>query len=220
MPSLALIHTVPGLAATFKPLALRELPHWNSFNIVDESLLQNTIRDGALSKKTMQRLGQYVFSAIDAGADAIVVTCSSLGDALDAIRPFSSVPLFRIDSGMAMAAVERTERIGVLATLPTTLGPTSRLIEKTAMAANRNCTIVDKLCAGAFDRLIKGDRDGHDAMVIAGFRELATSVDLIVLAQASMANALSSIGETGSSVPVLSSPELGMAYVATQLSPS
>ncbi len=220
MPSLALIHTVPGLIATFKPLVERELPQWSSFNIADESLLQNTIRDGVLSKKTMQRLSQYVFSAVDAGADAIVVTCSSLGGAVDAIRPLSSVPLFRIDRGMAMAAVERAERIGVLATLPTTLAPTSGLIKETAIAANRPCTIVDKLCAGAFDRLMKGDRAGHDDMVIAGFRELASSVDLIVLAQASMAQALSSIEDASHSIPVLSSPELGMAYIASQLAPS
>lgn len=220
MPSLALIHTVPGLVATFKPLVAQMLPQWSSFNIVDESLLQNTIRDGALSKKTMQRLSQYVFSAIDAGADAVAVTCSTLGDAVDAIVPFSSVPLFRIDRGMALAAVERTERIGVLATLPTTLGPTSRLINDTAKAANRNCKITDKLCAGAFQRLMQGDREGHDELVIAGFRELASSVDLIVLAQASMAQALSSVEETSRSVPVLSSPELGIAYIASQLPPS
>lgn len=218
MPSLALIHTVPGLVATFKPLVERELPQWSSFNIVDESLLRNTIRDAALSKKTMQRLSQYVFSAIDAGADAVVVTCSTLGEAVDAVLPLSSVPVFRIDRGMALRAVERAARVGVLATLPTTLGPTSRLLAEAARAANRDCAIVDTLCAGAFDRLMAGDRDGHDALVIAGFRELAASVDLVVLAQASMADALRSVAGTGS-VPVLSSPELGMAYVASQLPP-
>lgn len=218
MPSLALIHTVPGLVATFRPLVERALPRWSSFNIVDESLLLNTIRDAALSKKTMQRLSQHVFSAIDAGADAVVVTCSTLGEAVDAVLPLSSVPLFRIDRGMAMLAVERATRIGVLATLPTTLGPTSRLIGETARAAGRDCTIVDTLCAGAFDRLTAGDIEGHDTLVTAGFRELAASVDLVVLAQASMAGALRSIAEAGG-VPVLSSPELGMAYVAAQLEP-
>ena len=218
MPSLAFIHTVPALIATVKPLAEQDLPDWNSFNIADESLLQNTIRDGSLSKMTVRRLAQYVFSAIDAGADAIVVTCSSLGEAVDSIGPFSSVPLFRIDSGMALAAVEKASRIGVLATLPTTLGPTSRLIEKTASNLNKNSTVVEKLCLGAFARLMSGDRDGHDELVVAGFHELAASVDLIVLAQASMANALSSIPEAQRTVAVLSSPKLGIAYVAKQLS--
>lgn len=216
MPSLALIHTVPGLIAAFQPIVAREMPQWTSFNIADESLLQNTIRDGSLSKRTMQRLSQYVFSAVDAGADAIVVTCSSLGEAVDAIRPLSSVPLFRIDRGMAVAAVERAGRIGVLATLPTTLGPTSRLIGDAAKGANRDCVIVDWLCEGAFDRLMRGDRRGHDDIVIEGFRELAASVDLVVLAQASMTNALSAM-EAAPAIPVLSSPELGIAHIASQL---
>lgn len=216
MPSLALIHTVPGLIPAFQPIVAQEMPQWTSFNIADESLLKNTIRDGSLSKKTMQRLTQYVFSAIDAGADAIVVTCSSLGEAVDAIRPLSSVPLYRIDQGMAVAAVERARRIGVLATLPTTLGPTSRLIEDTAKDATRDCVVVDRLCEGAFDLLMRGDRRGHDDVVMEGFRELATSVDLVVLAQASMTNALSGL-EGAHGIPVLSSPELGIVHIASQL---
>jgi Asp/Glu/hydantoin racemase len=218
MPSIAFIHTVPALIETFKPLVERDLPDWDRFNITDESLLQHTIRDGALSKNTMRRLGLYVFSAIDAGADAIVVTCSSLGDAVDSIRPFSTVPLFRIDSGMALAAVEAATRIGVLATLPTTLGPTSRLIEKTATDLNKNCTVVERLCSGAFARLQHGDRPGHDELIVAGVQDLAASVEIVVLAQASMANALSSLPESKKSVAVLSSPQLGMVYVAKQLS--
>jgi aspartate/glutamate racemase len=216
MPSLAFIHTVPDLIGTFRPLAANMLPDWTSFNIADESLLQNTIRDGALSTRTMQRLSQYVFSAVDAGADAVVVTCSSLGGVVDMIRPLTSVPLFRIDRGMAVVAVDRAARIGVLATLPTTLAPTRALLEETAAAAGKPCTIAARLCDGAFARLMAGNRAGHDSLVIDGYRELAASVDLIVLAQASMARALSTLGDAAG-VPFLTSPELGMAHIAGRL---
>ena len=124
MPTLALIHTVTSLPAFFQPLVKDALPAWSSFNIVDESLLQNTVRDGVLSPQTRQRLAAYVFSAASAGADAVVVTCSTLGDATDSIRGLSSVPLFRIDQGMANRAVQSARRIGVLATLPTTKSAT------------------------------------------------------------------------------------------------
>ncbi|NLS06997.1 Asp/Glu/hydantoin racemase [Rhizobium sp. P32RR-XVIII] len=213
MPSLAFIHTVPDLAATFRPLAAAILPDWTSFNIADESLLKNTIRDGALSVKTMQRLSQYIFLATEGGADAIVVTCSTLGGAVDLIRPLSSVPLFRIDRGMAVEAVRRAKRIGVLATLPTTLEPTRALLEETAATAGKGCEITSRLCEGAFERLATGDRTGHDRLVIDGYRDLAASVELVVLAQASMAQALSSVNEAPD-VPVLTSPQLGMAHVA------
>ncbi|MDK1377342.1 MULTISPECIES: aspartate/glutamate racemase family protein [unclassified Sinorhizobium] len=216
MPSLALIHTVPDLVARFRPLVTRSLPAWTSFNIVDESLLANTVRDGVLSQQTIQRLGTYVFSAAEAGADAVVVTCSTLGGAVDLIRPLSSVPLFRIDQGMAVEAVERARRIGVLATLPTTLVPTSALLQDCARAAGKDCTIVPVLCEGAFERLSAGDREGHDARVMEGYRSVAETVDLVVLAQASMAAALADRADEPP-VPFLTSPELGMAHVARQL---
>jgi hypothetical protein len=100
--------------------------------------------------------------------------------------------------------------------LPTTLAPTRSLLEETAAIAAKDCEIVDGLCEGAFDRLAAGDRAGHDSLVVEGYTDLAASVDLVVLAQASMANALRST-ETSWQVPVLTSPELGMAHVASQL---
>src|SRR5207237_87478 len=110
----------------------RHVPSWQVFNIVDESLLKNTIRSGALTEMTMRRLAGHVWSAVDAGADAIMVTCSSVGPAVDATVPFCPVKLLRVDEAMADAALDKGGRIGVLATLATTLGPTRALIERRA----------------------------------------------------------------------------------------
>lgn len=217
MPTLALIHTVATLPAVFQPLVRQALPRWSSFNILDESLLQHTIRDGALSNRTKQRLAQYVFSAADAGADAVVVTCSTLGNAVDSIASITSVPLFRIDQGMANEAVRKAQRIGVLATLTTTLEPTGAMIRNAARAADKDCIIVEKLCDGAFGRLTAGDPAAHDAMVVDGFKTLALQTELIILAQASMAQALKSLDDA--QVPYLTSPELGIAHVARELAP-
>jgi hypothetical protein len=129
---IAMLHTVSSLIPLFDGLAKQHLPHWQGFNMLDESLLRGTIRDGALSKMTMWRLTQMVQSAVEAGASAVVVTCSSLGPAVDAAQPFCQVPLFRIDQGMAEAAVTLGLRIGVLATLRSTLDPTSDLIRRAA----------------------------------------------------------------------------------------
>ncbi|MDF2998507.1 MAG: Asp/Glu/hydantoin racemase [Xanthobacteraceae bacterium] len=215
MPRLALVHTVPALIERFRPLVAQALPDWQSYNVTDESLLQDTIRDGRPSGTTVHRLASYVSGAVDAGADAIIVTCSSLGEAADALRPLTQVPLFRIDRGMAAAAAAQAQRVGVLATLATTLGPTSRLIRAEAASAGRDCIVVDRLCDGAFAQLMAGDRVGHDMAVRAAFDDLATQVDLVVLAQASMAGALASVGSTA--VPVLTSPELGVSHIAAQL---
>ena len=214
---LALIHTVPGLIPSLDDLVARALPGWARFHMADESLLKNTIRDGVLTPATMRRALTAIWSAVDAGADAVVVTCSSLGAAVEAARPFCPVPLFRIDQGMAEAAVRLGSRIGVLATLTTTLAPTTALIEAVSAARGRpGQSIVSRVCDGAFERLAAGDTAGHDTAVAQALAAMAGEVDVIVLAQASMARALAALAAP-LAIPVLTSPELGVAHIRDAL---
>lgn len=215
--SLAMIHTVASLIPVFDALALQHLPGWSAFNMLDESLLRTTISEGRLSQLTMRRLAGLVWSAVDAGANAVVVTCSSLGPAVDAARPLCPVPLFRIDEGMALAAVGMGARIGVLATLSTTLEPTAELIRRVAALQGRNCTLTSAVAEGAFEKLARGDVAAHDAMVAQSLRAMAPKVDVIVLAQASMARALVGVRDELGTLPVLTSPEFGMQHLAVGL---
>lgn len=212
--NLALIHTVAGLIGPFDSLARQHLPGWSPFAMLDESLLRTTIRDGQLSIGTKRRMTAMVWSAVDAGADAVIITCSSLGPAVEAARPLCPVPLFRIDEGMAAEAVRRGPRIGVLATLSTTLDPTADLIRRTAEATAQPCTLTSRLADGAFALLAGGDTLGHDRLVAEALAGLAQDVDVIVLAQASMARALETVKDRLGPLPVLTSPELGMAHIA------
>lgn len=222
--SIAMIHTVAGLIPTFDALLKAELPAWQGFNMVDESLLRATIRDGHPSPLTARRLAALIASATDAGAEAVVVTCSSLGPAVDACRPFCPVPLFRIDEGMAIAAVQSAVRnlgrIGVLATLPSTLAPTGALIRATAARLGLDCTVTDRLAEGAFHKLASGDTATHDAMVAAQIRTLAAVSDTVILAQASMARALATVAHDLGGTPVLTSPELGIRHIRDHLAAS
>ena len=52
-----------------------------TFNIVDDSLIKDVIRQNELTQQTASRVGDYVRSAELAGADQILVTCSSIGRA-------------------------------------------------------------------------------------------------------------------------------------------
>lgn len=214
-PALAMIHTVPGIIPVFNELVGRHLPAWRPFNMLDESLLGNTIRQGSLSHQTMRRLAAHIWSAVDAGASAVLVTCSSLGPAVDAAMPLCPVPLFRIDDGMAIEAIHRGNRIGVLATLATTMEPTTRLIERHAQTMGHKVSLANHLCEGAFEKLRNGDRAGHDAIIRESLGSLVGNVDVIVLAQASMANALKEMSDL--SVPVLTSPELGVLHMSSKL---
>jgi Asp/Glu/hydantoin racemase len=210
-----MIHTVPGIIPVLNDLVALHLPGWRSFNMLDESLLRNTIHEGALSRQTMRRVATHIWSAIDAGASAVLVSCSSLGAAVDAATPLCPVPLFRIDEGMAIEAIRRGKRIGVLATLATTLEPTSSLIQRHAHRMGREISLTSRLCEGAFDRLQAGDRAVHDAVIRETLTSLLGEADVIVLAQASMANAVREM--TDMPVPVLTSPELGVLHMSSAL---
>jgi Asp/Glu/hydantoin racemase len=208
------IHTVLGLPATFGALAEALIPESDVFHIVDESLLGVTRKAGRLTPATSRRVLGYIESAAEAGADLVVVTCSSVGPAVDASRGFTSVPVLRIDEPMADEAVRLGSRIGVLATLPTTLAPTAELVERRGAAAGRDVEVIAHLCDGAFDALAGRDQDRHDELVRAGLAEIVGDVDAIVLAQASMARITDALPEEDRLLPILSSPRLGMEQVA------
>lgn len=218
--SLALVHTVTGLVPMFEELVRKHLPYWKPFNIVDESLLRNAISEGGLTRRNMRRVADYLGLAADGGADAILVTCSSIGPAVDAARPFCSIPVVRVDEGMAERAVELGARIGVVATLATTLEPTSALIGERAAAACKTVELLDRVCEGAFQALSEGDREKHDAIVAENISEVAERVDVIVLAQASMARVLGTPLTETVRIPTLSSPELGVLRLKARLEQS
>jgi aspartate/glutamate racemase len=147
------------------------------------------------------------------GADLILNACSSVREAADVGARLLSVPVAKIDTAMAEHAVATASRIGVAATVQTTLDPTVRLIEQTARDAGKTVTVTRKLCEGAFDALLAGDGARHDDIVARSLMELAESVDLIVLAQVSMGRVADSLGDAVA-IPVLTSPRLGMERVA------
>jgi Asp/Glu/hydantoin racemase len=212
--TIAFVHTVVSLQPVFGQLAEELVGGEEVFHLVDESLLGVTRRAGTLTPTTRRRVLGHVESAIGAGADIVVVTCSSIGPAVEASRPFVDAPLVRIDEPMADLAVQSGSRVGVLATLATTLEPTADLVERRAAAAGKPVTVRPQLCEGAFEALTVGDRDRHDELVRDGLRQLFGDVDVVVLAQASMARIADALPEDERSVPVLSSPRLGMEHVA------
>jgi Asp/Glu/hydantoin racemase len=208
---LGLIHTVATLVPTFDELT-RELggpAGVTATHLVDEALLAVTRRDG-LTPTTARHLLAYAIAAQETGADVILVTCSSIGPAVELVAPLVDVPVLRVDEAMVEGALELGSRIGVLATLESTMKPTAELVERRARAVGRKITLEVRLCAGAFDAARRGDSEAHDALVQSELRLLMGRVDAILLAQASMARALGAIDPTEVTIPVLTSPRLAI----------
>ncbi len=214
---LGLIHTSATLVPVFAQLCKDKLPDVEVFNIADDSLIKDVIRRGELTPQTARRVVQHVASAAEAGAEYILVTCSSIGRAVETAAGLVGVPVMRVDQPMADLAVRTGRRIGVIATLPTTLEPTADLIQRRAQKAGRQVDITSRICEGAFEALMSGDAARHDAMVASALKELSKQVDVIVLAQASMARVVESLRAEDKRVPILASPGIAVDYLATVL---
>ena len=215
--TLALVHTSATLVPVFAQLCKAKLPQVDTFNIVDDSLVRAIGARGSLTPDIARRVESYITSAEAGGADYILVTCSSIGGAVEASAPFSAVPVLRVDQPMADQAVQMGRRIGVIATLPTTLNPTSDLVRRRAGIAGKSIELTSRLCEGAFDALMAGDTATHDSLVSAALRTLSSEVDVIVLAQASMARVVDTLPESDRRVPILASPGLAIDHLATVL---
>ena len=213
--TLGLIHTSATLVPIFQQLCSEYLPGVNVFNIVDDRLIKDVIAKGKLAPGTARRVVDYVASAEAAGADRILVTCSSIGRAVEAAATLSSVPVLRVDQPMADLAVSKGTRIGVVATLPTTLEPTADLVKRRAQVAGKDIQLTSKLCEGAFDALMGGNPGLHDQMVAQALRELSAEVDVILLAQASMARVVDTLPEAEKAVPIIASPPEAIRFLAS-----
>ncbi len=213
--TLGLIHTSATLVPIFQDLCNKYLPGVKTFNIVDDSLIKNVIACGELTPTTARRVVDYAGSAEIAGADYILFTCSSIGAAVEAAANLTTIPVLRVDQPMADLAIQTGTRIGVIATLPTTLAPTTDLVKRRAMYLQKEISVTAVLCEGAFDALMTGDAATHDAMVAAALKDLVTKVDVILLAQASMARVVDHLNAADKIVPILASPTIAIQYLAS-----
>ena len=211
------VHTSTALIEPITALFKEYLPEVKLNHLADDSLIQEVIANGKVTPMVKKRLLSYYYAAAEAGADFIFNTCSSVGEVADNANLFLPVPVIRIDEQMALKAIELSDRIGVLATLPTTLLPTANLLKKKAAAGNKKITLVEGLAEGAFEALMSGDREKHDALILEASKKVAAKADVIVLAQGSMARMEQQLADECGKI-VLSSPLLGVLGLKKLLS--
>lgn len=202
------LHTSPAHVATFDALLSEALPGVRALHVVDESLLSGARADGleAVAGRVAERLAKLRAQ----GAGIVCCTCSTIGDVAEQTN--SGIPLLRVDRPMAVHSVGIGRRIGVVAALASTLEPTRALLATEAISRARDIEITLVTADGAWSRFESGEHDDYLARIADAARELASSVDVIVLAQASMAKAGPLL--TDLTVPVLSSPRLAVEYLA------
>jgi Asp/Glu/hydantoin racemase len=209
---LAIIHTTPVTVESLKRLANEFLPSFEVINFVDDSILPQLAKNGGNVEEVQERLIQYAKYAEQVGADIILNACSSVGEVVEKAREQLVIPIVRIDEAMAKEAMNRGGKIGVIATLSTTLNPTLKLLQDTARNLGKQLDIKPVLAEEAYERLVNGDKEGHDNVLVEALSNLMKEVDVVVLAQASMARAVGKLPEHQQD-KFLTSPEHGMRQV-------
>lgn len=203
---IALLHTGAVVIPPVMELVKQELPDATAINYLDDRIVAD-LGDAAVSASVPVRVGELAKAAVEAGASAILLTCSSISELAAATSANVGVPILRIDEAMADEAVATGDRITVIATLPSTCEPTTRLIRERAQLAGREPSIRSVVVEGAFAAVTSGDRPEHDRLVVAAIEAAAGDSDVVVLAQASMASAASAVSVD---IPVLTSLKSGV----------
>lgn len=210
---LVLIHTVSPLLSVFDRLGTELLPGVKRMHVLDEPLLERIRQRGHPAPEDSERVRAHVAVAEQIGADAVLVTCSTISPCVDDVRSAVGIPVMKIDDAMIEKAVATGTRIGVIATNETTLQPTQQLLQAQAEKLGKEIQVELLLVENALPALMDGDGMTHDRLVKEAVLNMMRRVDVVVLAQASMARVLDVIPEVERRVPILSSPHLALERV-------
>ena len=208
------IHTVNGLVDMFTSLCQEMIPKAGICHISDESLIQGVLAADGLTPAIYRRVCQHVVAADLENADVIQLTCSSISPCADIAKYMVSVPVLKIDEPMVDYAVMNYLRIGLIATAPTTLKPSSDLVHDKAKQNKRPVELKSILCEGAYDAFLSGQLEKHDQIVRDMLLDLVKEVDILLLAQASMTRIVDILDQSQKTIPILSSPRLAIERIA------
>lgn len=207
-----LVHITKFLIEPMEELFAEIAPETRIIHLLDEGVLQISLKTGSINPKIVRRVCNLAIAAEEAGADVILLTDSASSLAVDVARKLISVPIVKINEPMIEAAVERGRTIGIMATDRATLSPSSSLVEEIAKKKHKDVTVRTLLCEGALQARLTGDIARHDQLLLQTLEDFSRSVDIIVLAQASMVTiAPQAQGRVG--IPILSSPKMAIEKV-------
>ena len=210
-----LIHTSPVSLNDLKALFKEIIPEVEMVNIIDDSLLDEVKKVGHINTAIITRMCAYVQVAKTLKPDLIFNQCSSVGEAFDIARTQADCKTLKIDEPMAEKAVELGSKIGVVATVASTMAPSCNLVKRKAAEAGKEVEVREYLVNGALDILMSGDVDRHNELLIEAIRKAEAENDVVVLAQGSMTAILPLLKD--SIKPILTSPRLAVERVRKEL---
>lgn len=216
--TLGIIHAAAITIDAVKPYIEKYIPEVQIMHLCDDTIQRENIASGAgvIPKANYYKFSQYAHNLEEAGVDVIMLACSTFNYAAELARPMVNTPIAQIDRPMMELAVKTGKKIGLLATLETTVPSSERLLRIAASEANKDIQIKTLLCSEAFSEYLKGNYDRHNEILLKAIDSLSREVDCIAMAQLSMSKLAPLLKDT--KVPVYNSGDTGFARVRDMLS--
>ena len=187
MALIGLVHTTRFVIDSLHSVVAEQCPGNEISHVMDEGILRRLSALGTITPEIINWLSDMVRSAETAGADLAVVSCSSLSPCVNEVRKQVKIPVLKVDEPMIEHALQHGGRIGLVMTNPTTKVPSTLLFDEVAKKLGSPAILQTRLCPNAFARLNRGDIQGHDTEVIETVKNLLDNVEIVMLAQISIA---------------------------------
>jgi aspartate/glutamate racemase len=186
--TVGIIHAALITCKAVQPYLDSILPDVKVVHHVDDTIQNSNFacEPGIIPKQNLYKFATYAHYLELAGVDVILLACSTFNRAVEVARPMINTPMLQIDRPMMDLAVQQGQRIGLLATVPTTVPASTRLLELAAADAGKKIDITTVLCSEAFAEIKKGNTAKHNELLLQEIDQLSKNVDAIVLAQLSM----------------------------------
>lgn len=215
--SLGIIHAINLTIRAMQPFLERFIPEVEVVNLCDDTIQRDNISAGVgvIPKRNYFKFAQYAHNLQEAGADMILLACSTFNYAAELARPMIDIPIMQIDRPMMELAVRQGRRVGLLATLATTMPSSERLMRIVAAENKKEVEIIPVLREEAFKALQSGDAQTHNAILLEEIEKLSSQVDSIVMAQLSMTAVVPHLSNP--KVPVYDSGNTGFGRIREML---
>lgn len=214
-----LIHAVDVSITPSKTSFSKLWPDARITNILEESLASDLNDDGGMTdamKSRFKTIGQY---CADAGATAILFTCSAFGSAIEEVKTKHAFPILTPNEALFEEVLEIGGKIALLTTFEPSVAALRSELAEMSKARNKSVEVDSVMVPGALDALRAGNQEEHNRLIAQVVSEVAAqnkNYSAIVFGQFSMSPA-AALAQEKISIPVLTTPDCAVRKLKQML---
>ncbi|MDB5473471.1 MAG: Arylsulfatase [Devosia sp.] len=201
---IVLLHATPVAVDPVKAAFAELWPEPELVNLLDDSLSPDRAKSEQLTPQMIERFVNFGRYAYSGGADAILVTCSAFGPAIEQMAAELPIPVLKPNEAMFQAAIAQGENVAMVATfrpaVVTMEAEFADYVRQTGSTARLTTMVIEPAMAA----LRAGDAETHNRLIAEQADKLA-GFDTVMLAHFSTSRAQQTLSPL-LSVPVLSAP--------------